>query len=80
MLRKFGSNMGVGRGAHLWEDHTYQGDVHVPSGRGWPMWDCNGDVEKGVITVDGEPAYPAAPHPKCVAAGTCQGPCLWEDH
>ena len=28
---------------------------------------------RGGYTVDGEPVYSAVPHPRCVAAGTCQG-------
>ena len=28
------------------------------------------------ITADREPVYPAVPHPRCVAAGTCEGSCL----
>ena len=39
---------------------------------------CDGDVENGSITVDGELACPLAQHPKCVAAGSCQGSCLGE--
>ena len=42
--------------------------------------DCDGDVEKGGITVDGELACAAAPYPKCVAAGTCQGSSLGKGH
>ena len=34
--------------------------------------------KKGGITVDNEMACAAAPHPKCVATGTCQGSCLGE--
>ena len=62
-----------GRGRHPWEDHTYQGDVHVPPGGECPMWTVMGMWKKGVITVDGEPVCPAPLHPTCVTVGTCQG-------
>ena len=49
-----------------------------PDERG-PKWDGKGRLgREGGITVDGEPAHPAAPHPKYVEAGTCQGSCLWK--
>ena len=36
--------------------------------------------EVEVITVDGEPVFPAVPHPKCVAVGICPGFCLGKSH
>ena len=50
-------------------------DVCVPPCYGsnphGPVMGCG----MGGITVDGELAYPAAQHPRCVAADTCQGSC-----
>ena len=42
--------------------------VFPTSGR-WSMWDCGGDVEKGGMILDGKPACPVAPHPRCMAVG-----------
>ena len=63
----------LGRSRHSLEDHTYQGDVLVPPGWGMAQVGLDGDVEKGSITVDGEPVCPAASPPKYVTAGTCLG-------
>ena len=42
-----------------------------------PKWNREGKLRsEGGITVDGEVTCPAAPCPKCVAVGTCQGSCL----
>ena len=44
-----------------------------------PSWGWSRGTWRGVcrgITVNGEPAYPVAPHPRCIATGTCQGSCL----
>ena len=37
-------------------------------------------MDVGDITVDGEPTYPTALHPKYVAVGMCKGFCLGKGH
>ena len=51
------------------------GDVHVTTNEAeGTRCDGEGDMDQG-ITVDREPVYQAATHPKCVATGICQGSC-----
>ena len=80
MMGKFGANVDVGRSwGNPWRTiltRWYEVICACPPLWGWPQWNCDEGLEKGDITVDRELAYPAAPHPTCVAADACQGSCL----
>ena len=65
-----------GEGRHPWEDHTYPRKMLLHASLVWA--DAQGGLWRGVcweITVDGDLAYPVAPHPRCVEDGTYQGSC-----
>ena len=73
MAGKCGDNVAVGRAP--WEGHTYQSMctcATLDGGSGEAML----GIWNGGITVNREPAYLAAPHPRCVVVGICQGSSL----
>ena len=80
MIRNLAPMWTVGEGRHACGDHTYQMVCVSPCYLGWSNWNCDGVWNRGGITVDGEPVYPAIPHPTCVTAGTCQGSCYGRGH